>query len=195
MTVYVSMLRAVNVGGSSVIKMDALRAAYEAIGLQDVRTLLASGNVLFRSGLKDRDKLILRIKQQLERRFDLKIDVILRTLAEVARIVDGGPVLSPRADNSKLHVMFLASVPAAAAQTALLKWHKSKELKELVEPRGPEIYLYYPDGVGRSKLSSAVIENKLDTAGTARNWNTLLKLLETGRALESAEKRASRVSR
>ena len=82
--------------------------------------------------------------------------------------------------------MFLKSVPAAAAQAALMKWHKSKELKEMIEMRGPEIYLYYPDGIGRSKLTSAVIEDKLDTPGTARNWNTLAKLVETGRALDHA---------
>ena len=185
MTVYVSMLRGVNVGGSGLIKMEPLREAYESIGLADVRTLLQSGNVLFRSGLTDRQRLVKRIMQELERRFDLQVDVILRTLAEVASIVDRGPVLSPRADKSKLLVMFLSAVPGAAAQAALRKWHKDKELKELLELRGPEIYLYYPDGVGRSKLTGAVIESKLDTAGTARNWNTLLKLVEVGRSLEA----------
>ena len=185
MTVYVSMLRAVNVGGSGLIKMELLREAYEAIGLTHVRTLLQSGNVLFRSGLTDRARLVKRIMQELERRFDLQIEVILRTLAEVASIVDRGPVLSPRADKSKLLVMFLAAVPDVAAQAALKKWHKDKELKEMLELRGPEIYLYYPDGVGRSKLTSGVIESKLDTAGTARNWNTLVKLVEVGRSLET----------
>jgi uncharacterized protein (DUF1697 family) len=96
-------------------------------------------------------------------------------------------VLSARADKDKLLVMFLAAVPAAAAQNALRKWHKAKELSEMLEIRGPEIYLYYPDGVGRSKLTSAVIESTLDTVGTARNWNTLVKLVETGRALEASE--------
>jgi uncharacterized protein (DUF1697 family) len=187
MTVYVSMLRGVNVGGSGLIKMEPLRDAYEAIGLADVRTLLQSGNVLFRSGLTDRQRLAKRIMQEIERRFDLRVEVVVRTLAEVASIVDRGPVLSPRADKSKLLVMFLSSVPDAAAQAALKKWHKDKELKELLEMRGPEIYLYYPDGVGRSKLTGAVIENKLDTAGTARNWNTLMKLVEVGRALEANE--------
>ena len=188
MTVYVSMLRAVNVGGSSPIKMEALRAVYESLGLADVRTLLQSGNVLFRSGLTDRQQLVKRITQELERQLDLKVEVILRTLEEVASIVERGPVLSPRADRSKLLVMFLNAVPDAAAQAALTKWHKSKEMRELLEMRGPEIYLYYPDGIGRSKLTTAVIEGKLDTAGTARNWNTLTKLVETGRALEQAGK-------
>lgn len=186
MTIYVSMLRAVNVGGTSRIKMDALRAAYESMGLKDVRTLLASGNVIFRSGLKDREQLVKRIMQEIERQLGLHVDVILRTLAEVASIVERGPVLSPRADMAKLHVMFLAGVPDGAAQAALGKWHKSSELREMLEMRGPEIYLYYPDGVGRSKLSNAVIEGKLGVSGTSRNWNTVTKLLEVGRALESA---------
>jgi uncharacterized protein (DUF1697 family) len=190
MTVYVSMLRAVNVGGSSRIKMDALQRVYESLGLADVRTLLQSGNVVFRSNLTDRPRLVKRIMQELERQLGLEIEVILRTLAEVASIVERGPLLSPRADPSKLLVMFLSSVPNAAAQAALLKWHKTKEMPELLELRGPEIYLYYPDGVGRSKLTGAVIENKLDTSGTARNWNTLVKLVETGRALERAESRS-----
>jgi uncharacterized protein (DUF1697 family) len=188
MTVDVSLLRGVNVGGNGLIKMEPLREAYESIGLADVRTLLQSGNVLFRSGLKDRQRLGKRIMQEIERRFDLQVEVILRTLDEVARIVDRGPVLSPRADKSKLLVMFLSAVPDAAAQAALRKWHKDKELKELLELRGPEIYLYYPDGVGRSKLTGAVIESKLDTAGTARNWNTLLKLVEVGRSLEANDR-------
>ena len=188
MTVYVSMLRAVNVGGTSRIKMEALRRVYESLGLADVRTLLHSGNVVFRSSLEDRQALVKRITQEIERQLHLKVDVILRTLAEVATIVERGPVLSPRADSRKLLVMFLSAVPDAAAQAALVKWHKSKELKEMVELRGPEIYLYYPDGVGRSKLTSGVIEGKLDTSGTARNWNTLVKLVEVGRALERASR-------
>ena len=183
MTVYISMLRAVNVGGTSRIKMDALRAVYESIGLNDVRTLLQSGNVVFRSSLNDRERLVKRITQELERQLELQVDVIVRTLAELADIVERGPVLSPHADPSKLLVMFLSGVPDAAAQAALGKWHKGPEMLEM---RGPEIYLYYPEGVGRSKLSGAVIENKLNTSGTARNWNTLQKLLETGRALEGA---------
>jgi len=183
MTVYVSMLRAVNVGGRSRIKMETLRQAYESLGLTDVRTLLQSGNVVFRTGLKDRQQLVKRIVQEIERRLELEVEVILRTAAEIATIVERGPVLSPRADPSKLLVMFLSGVPDAAAQAALLKAHKGPEMIEL---RGPEIYLYYPEGVGRSKLSGAVIENKLRTSGTARNWSTLAKLLEAARAIDGA---------
>jgi uncharacterized protein (DUF1697 family) len=184
MTLYVSMLRGVNVGGSSRIKSEALQRVYETLGFADVRTLLQSGNVLFRSTLTDRARLAKRIMQELERQLELPVQTVLRTLREVEAIVERGPALSGQADPGKLLVMFLSSVPSAAAQAALLKWHRSKELPEMLELRGPEIYLYYPDGIGRSKLTNAVIERKLDTWGTARNWNTLTKLVETGRALE-----------
>ncbi len=79
--------------------------------------------------------------------------------------------------------MFLARVPDARAQSALLKEYKGPEM---IEIRGPEVYLYYPNGVGRSKLTNAFLENKLDAAGTARNWNTLRKLVELGATLERA---------
>jgi uncharacterized protein (DUF1697 family) len=183
MTVYVSLLRGVNVGGSSRFKTGALIALYESLGFTSVRTLLQSGNVLYKSRLRDRPLMARRIHQEIERQLDLKVDVLIRTLDELDRIVERGPVLSARADPSKLLVMFLADVPEAAAQASLVAWHKGKEMLEL---RGPEIYLYYPDGVGRSKLSAAVIENHLRTSGTARNWNTLNKLAEAGRELAKA---------
>jgi uncharacterized protein (DUF1697 family) len=188
MTVFVSMLRAVNVGGSGQIKMEPLRQAYESLGLRDVRSLLQSGNVLFRSSVKNRDQLARRIMQEIERRFGLQVEVLIRTLPEFESIFERSPILSPRADLSKLLVMFLSKVPDARAQAALSKWHKGPEMLEL---RGPEVYLYYPDGVGRSKLSTAVIERHLDTSGTARNWNTLTKLLEAARAIEGGNARAT----
>jgi uncharacterized protein (DUF1697 family) len=184
MTVFVSMLRAVNVGGTSKIKMEPLRAAYESLGLRDVQSLLQSGNVLFRSRVKDRNQLARRIGQELERRFGLRVEVLIRTSAELQSIFQRSPVLSPRADLSKLLVMFLSNVPDARAQAALLKWHKGPEMLEI---RGPEVYLYYPNGVGRSKLSTAVIESHLDVSGTARNWNTLTRLHEAAQALDRGD--------
>jgi uncharacterized protein (DUF1697 family) len=186
MTVFVSMLRGVNVGGSGRIKMRDLQAAYEAVGLRDVQTLLQSGNVLFRTSVRDRAALARRIKQEIERRFDLQIEVLLRTLAELKNVVERGPVLPTHADPAKLLVMFLGAVPDARTQTALQKAHTGPEM---IEMRGPEIYLYYPDGVGRSKVSGAWLENRLKVSGTARNWNTLEKLVAAGEALERGEKR------
>lgn len=181
MTIFVAMLRGVNVGGRSRIKMEPLKRLHESLGLRRVETLLQSGNVLFETSLKDREKLATRIEQEIERRFELQIEVIVRSLAEIRALVERGPLLSPRADPSKLLVMFLSRVPDPRALADLVKTHKGPEM---LEPRGPEIYLYYPEGIGRSKLSGAYIENKLATSGTARNWNTLTKLLERGSRLE-----------
>jgi uncharacterized protein (DUF1697 family) len=77
--------------------------------------------------------------------------------------------------------MFLSGVPDAKTQAVLTQAHKGPELLEI---RGPEVYLYYPDGAGRSKLSGAFIEAKLNLAGTARNWNTIMKLIEAGREID-----------
>jgi uncharacterized protein (DUF1697 family) len=164
--------------------MEPLRAAYEALGFKDVRSLLQSGNVLFRSGVKDSRQLARRIKQELERKFGLQIEVVIRTLPELESIFERSPVLSPRADLSKLLVMFLAGVPDAHGQARLVKAHKGSEMLEI---RGPEVYLYYPEGVGRSKLTVAVLERHLGTMGTARNWNTLTKLVEAAREIERGD--------
>jgi uncharacterized protein (DUF1697 family) len=96
-------------------------------------------------------------------------------------LVERGPALSERQDPSKLLVMFLTGVPDKKTQAALLKAHSGPEL---IEIRGPEIYLYYPNGVGRSKLTNAFIEAEIGVAGTARNWNTIRKLIEAGEALD-----------
>jgi uncharacterized protein (DUF1697 family) len=182
------MLRAVNVGGNGQLRMEALKALYESLGLRDVRTLLNSGNVLFRSSVTDRARLAKRIVQEIERRFDLRVEVLLRTLEELKMLVERGPALSDRQDPGKLLVMFLDGVPDKKAQASLLKAHKGPEL---VEIRGPEIYLYYPNGVGRSKLTNAFIEAELGRAGTARNWNTLRKLIEAGEGLDGGRAAAT----
>jgi uncharacterized protein (DUF1697 family) len=185
MTVYVSMLRGVNVGGNSRIKMGGLKELYASLGLRDVRTLLNSGNVLFRSSLQDRARLAKRLAQEIARRFDLDTEILLRTLPELTMLVERGPALSERRDPSKLLVMFLTGVPDRKAQAALLKAHHGPEI---IEIRGPEIYLYYPNGVGRSKLTNAFVEAELGLAGTARNWNTIRKLIEAGEALDGGAK-------
>ncbi|HEX5046893.1 MAG TPA: DUF1697 domain-containing protein [Gammaproteobacteria bacterium] len=188
MTVYVSMLRGVNVGGNALVGMADLKRLYESLGLRDVRTLLNSGNVVFRSSVQGRAQLTKRLVQEIERRFNRQTEVLLRTLPELAMLVERGPTLTQRQEPSKLLVMFLSGVPDKRAQAALIKAHRGPEL---IEIRGPEIYLYYPDGVGRSKLTNAFIEAHLGVSGTARNWNTIRKLIETGESLEGGGPQAA----
>ena len=172
MTVYVSMLRAVNVGGNSGSRWTRCVRCTSRLGLADVRTLLQSGNVLFRSSLTDRQQLVTahRAGDRAAARPQGRSDSAHARRGREHRRARPRALAARRQEQAARDVP--ESVPDAAAQAALLKWHKAKD-DEMVEMRGPEIYLYYPDGIGRSKLTSAVIEDKLDTAGTARNWNTL----------------------
>src|SRR5690606_30243420 len=178
-----SLLRGVNVGGHRGLTSRALESVYRSLGFGGVRAVLQSGNVVFKSAVRDRAGLAKRISQEIERRLELEIHVLLRTREELRLLVERSPLLDPGAEFSKLIVMFLEAVPAAKAQAELVRGHKGPELIEL---RGPEVYLYYPEGVGPSKLSGAVLERVLDTTGTARNWNTILKLLAAANAVDDA---------
>ena len=180
MNVYLSLLRGVNVGSHGRIKMQDLVELYQSLGFSEVHTVLQSGNVVFASRLKDRVLMARRIHQELQRRLDLTVDVVLRTLTEVELIVERTPRPGSQSDPSKLLVMFLTHVPQAEYQSELLRKHKGEEM---LEPRGPEVYLYYPHGIARSKLTTAVIESVLRVSGTARNWNTLTRLLEVAREI------------
>jgi uncharacterized protein (DUF1697 family) len=175
MAIFISLLRGINVGGNKIIKMDALRTLCESAGLTQVRTYLQSGNVVFASEQTDRAQLIAQLEAGIQQLFGFSAEVILRSPEEISRVIDHHP-LSPDklADPKRLLVMFLSSTPSAAAIDSLLK---TFEEPEEIHPRGQEIYLYYPDGVGRSKLAPGFIEKQLKVSGTARNWNTVTALL------------------
>lgn len=117
MAVVISMLRGVNLAGKRKVKMEALRALYESIGLRDARTLLQSGNVLFKSGRKDLGALTGLIEGAIERKFGFHSDVVLRTSAELRDVIARNP-FGNRAgvEASKLLISFLVSEPAAEAR-------------------------------------------------------------------------------
>jgi uncharacterized protein (DUF1697 family) len=183
MTGYVSLLRGINVGGNKIIKMEALRALHEELGLAGAQTLLQSGNVVFASNEADAAALARRIKDGIRRRFALDVEIMLRRAAELDRILRRNPFPEEgRRDPSHLLVMFLAAPPKADAKAALASAEVAPERLEII---GSEVFLYYPNGIGRSKLTGTLIEKRLGIAGTARNLNTLAKLLEMAQALET----------
>ena len=174
MTAFVALFRGINVGGNHQVKMDALRALHEALGLQGVAAYIQSGNVVFTSDDTDVVALKKRLEERFEQAFGFSSEVMLRTSAELEAIIGRSPFKDqPGRDTRLVVVLFLASSPDATAQEALLKAHAGPE--ELFIS-GQEAYIYYPDGQGRSKLSGSFIEKKLKTMGTARNWNTVLQL-------------------
>lgn len=173
--VHVALLRGINVGGKNKLPMKELARMFTDLGCEGVRTYIQSGNVVFRAG----DALARRtpqvISKQIEGQLGLRVPVVTRTAAELAKVAAGNPFLDAGADVSKLHVAFLADKPAAS-KIALLDPSRSPP-DELVV-RGREVYLHLPNGVARSKLTNAYFDSRLGTTSTMRNWKTVLTLLE-----------------
>jgi uncharacterized protein (DUF1697 family) len=174
MTVHVALLRGVNVGGNKKVAMAELRAFLDALGVQDVRTLLQSGNALFRSAGRTGAKLEELLEGEARKRLGLETDFFVRTAAEWQDAIARNPFPDEaERDPGHLLVMVLKAAPTAAAVRAL---QAAITGRETVRAHGKQAYLVYPDGVGASRLTINVIERHLGTRGTARNWNTVTKL-------------------
>ena len=183
MAVIISMLRGVNVGGHKMVKMDALCTLYESLGLRDAATYVQSGNVIFRTDGRDLVRLCKRIENGIEKTFGFRSDVILRTPAELRDVIARNPFASRRGiEPKRLAVTFLASDPGQEARDKLLA---IKAEPEEVRIDGRELYIYYPNGMARPKLTWPIIERTLKTSGTSRNWNTVTKLLEIAERFEA----------
>ena len=185
MPVLVSMLRGVNVGSHNKVNMGELRALYESLGLQDPQSYVQSGNVVFRTKERNFTALAKRIEKAIERNFGFHSDVIVRTPSELRDVIARNPFGKRRAIHpGKLLVTFLASDPSAEARDLVLKMKTDPEELHI---DGREVYIYFPNGMGRSKLSWPTIGKTLGTSGTGRNWNSVTKLLEIAEKLEASE--------
>jgi uncharacterized protein (DUF1697 family) len=179
MPTFVTVLRAINIGAHNRIKMADLRAMLEKIGLEDAQTLLVSGNAVFRSPAASSAKLEQLLEQASTKHLGVTTDYFVRSAKEWQAIIDANPFpKEAKGDPGHLLMMCLRDAPSAAAVTALQAAIKGREL---VRAHGRHAYFVYPDGVGASKLSITMIEKALGTRGTARNWNTVLKLAELTR--------------
>ncbi|HKM79767.1 MAG TPA: DUF1697 domain-containing protein [Candidatus Acidoferrum sp.] len=183
MTVIISLLRGVNVGGHNKIKMDALRDLCESLGLLDAQTYVQSGNVVFRTKDQDLPRLVKRIEASLLKQFAVRTDVVLRTSSEIKNVISRNPFAGRRGiDPKKLLVTFLKEKPSAECLQNALKIRTAPE--ELWIDRR-EAFVYYPNGMARPKMSWPAIERALKTTGTGRNWNTVTKLFELAQSLEA----------
>ena len=176
MTVLVSLLRGVNVGGHRKVKMDDLRALYESLGFEDVRTYINSGNVLFRTAARDLDRLRKRIEDAIESTCAFRPHVILRTPSDLKRVMARNPFAArPGMDPGKLAIHFLADAPGPEVRSQVLAIECAPEELHI---DGRELYIYFTNGMARPRLSLPLVEKTLRTSGTSRNWNTVRKLLE-----------------
>jgi uncharacterized protein (DUF1697 family) len=176
MPTFVSLFRGINVGGHHRIKMNELKNLYETLGLKDVQTYIQSGNVVFTSDDADTTRVQQQLEESVVQTFGFHVEIIVRTADELQDIIAKNPFQGQQNKESQwVVVMFLATMPDKTAQENLLKAYDGPEE---IFFSGKEVFLYYTDGIGRSKLSNNFLEKKLKTVGTARNWNTVLQLQE-----------------
>jgi uncharacterized protein (DUF1697 family) len=173
----VALVRGINVGGHNRVAMQDLRLLAEQLGFEDVRTLLQSGNLVFRTRTVDMEALEARLEREAGKRLGLKTPAFfVRTADEWVALVKKNPFREEaERDPARLLAVLVKDAPRPAAVAAL---RAAIPGRERVEARGRVAYFYYPDGVGRSKLTPALIEKHLAGPATARNWNTVMKLLD-----------------
>jgi len=183
MPVVISFLRGVNVGGHAKIKMDALRDLCVSLKFQEPQTFIQSGNVIFKTTERSLVLVAKRLQQAIEKKFACRPEVILRTADELRRVISKNP-FKGRVDiePGKLLVYFLAAEPAKDATKSLAALAIEPEELHLIDR---ELFIYFPNGQGKSKLSWARVDKALQTTGTGRNWNSVTKILEIAERLES----------
>jgi uncharacterized protein (DUF1697 family) len=182
MPVFICFLRAVNVGGHAPIKMPALRELFTALKFEAPRTYVQSGNVVFKSAERDLARTASRIQQGILKRFGCCPEVVLRSPDELRAVIRQNPFRNRTGiEPGKLLVFFLAKDPAKDADKRLRALAIEPEEVHLV---GRELYIYFPNGAGKSRLPWARVDQALESRGTGRNWNSVTKILALAEGLE-----------
>ena len=166
------MLRGINVGGRNKINMEQLARLYSGLGLKNVQTYIQSGNVTFDSSQTDIQKIRSDIQYQIAKSFGYEVAVILRTTKELQSVIKRSPYVEK--DPAKLYVTFLSERPKHIQMEV---FNGAKDKDEEFSILEKEIYIYCPNGYGRTKLNNNFFEYKLGVDATTRNWNTVNTLL------------------
>lgn len=171
---YVALLRGVNVGGRNRLPMADLREIFSAAGCSAVRTYIQSGNVVFEAEQDLAERVPEMVTESIRRRFGHETAVVVRSHEELRQVAASSP-FDASGDPRFLQVAFLEDTPGAEAVSRL---DPQRSPPDAFAVRGRHVYLHYPDGVARSKLTNEYLAARLRTASTMRNWRTVLKLLE-----------------
>ena len=175
-TIHVAMLRGINVGPHKRIKMDELRKSFEALGCEQVKTYIQSGNVIFKAGKNSPASLATKIESKITTDFGFSVSVILRTNTELAATLATNPFLKKQGfDHEKLHVTFLSHIPEASALQKLAEFTVAPDQSRCI---GKELFLHLPNGFSRSSLWKVPWEKALGVVTTTRNWNTVNALYQ-----------------
>ena len=174
MNTYIMLLRGINVGGKNILRMADLRALLGELGLENVKTYIQSGNVVFQSANNDKDSLAGEIGAEIARSHDLNPQILLLTVGEFQQAVAANPFIEGQSEPKKLHLFFLAAPADQPDWERLEAVRKDGEQFQLLDQ---VFYLYAPEGIGRSKLA-VIVEKALGVPVTARNWRSVSKILE-----------------
>ena len=174
---YVALLRGINVGGNTMIKMGELRAMFEALGFERVASYINSGNLAFDSvsskGSTHETSIVHLIESAILETFGKPVRVMVRTQPDIERVLAGNPYEGEFASHKEMHVLFL-NEELSADKAALL--HELAPQQERFTIVGREVYCHLPSGVADSFLGRGQFEKKLQVAVTARNWRTVERL-------------------
>ncbi len=172
---YISVLRGINVSGQKKINMADVKSLYELLGFQDVTTYIQSGNVIFNAYSEDKVELKKKIEKAIEEKYTFRVPVMIRTHREISDIIDKNPFgpIDLVKDGSRVLLTFLSSQPT---QDKISDLQHHVAAPEQLFVMGEEVYLYCPNGYGKSKLSNTFLEKRLGVGATTRNWKSVLKL-------------------
>jgi uncharacterized protein (DUF1697 family) len=171
---FIALVRGINVGGHKQIAMADLRGLLLTLGFHEPQSLLQSGNLVFKGDSRSAATIERLLEKEADKHLDVQVDFLVRTAREWAAIIAKNPFPREAAsDPSHLAVMCLKDVPTKESLAALQAAIVGRETTHL---DGRQLYIIYPDGIGRSRLTHGLIEKTLATRGTARNWNTVLKI-------------------
>jgi uncharacterized protein (DUF1697 family) len=174
MNTYIALFRGINVGGNQMLPMKELKVVCEQQGCVDVQTYIQSGNVIFRSAMTDVDRLAKQLTAAVSKSHGFEPRVLVRTRADLEKAAAGNPFPEASDNPKSVHLFFLAESPK---KPDLKACEAVKATTERFALKGSIFYLHTPDGFGTSKLAARA-EKLLGVAATARNWRTVMTLLE-----------------
>ncbi|MFH8406248.1 DUF1697 domain-containing protein [Streptomyces sp. NPDC018019] len=171
----IALLRGINVGGHNRFPMAQQRELFASLGHRDVTVLLQTGNIVFADPGTPPEETARRIETRIAEELGFPVPAVVRTRDELAAAVAANPFPQAVAEPKTLHVTFLSDAPADPSPLEALD--SGAYAPDRLRLIGRELYLWCPDGMGRSKLADAVSRARLGVTATARNWNTVTKLL------------------
>ena len=174
-SLHVALLRGINVGGKNRLAMADLAALFTDAGAKDVRTYIQSGNVVFGASAKSVERIASAVVRGIAADHGLEVPIVLRSGAELARVLAENPYLAKKAAPEHLHVAFLAHLPAKKNAAAL---DPERSPGDALTLRGRDLYLHLPNGAGKTKITNVWLDKTLGTVSTVRNWRTVTTLAE-----------------